>query len=359
MPRKHLLIAGGGTGGHVYPGLAVAAEMEQRGWQVSWMGRREGMERQIAAELNRAYHALPARAVVGRGLVERFQAFATLVGAAFAARSVIARQGVRVVLGTGGFVSAPGVTGARLAGRPAALLEPNAEAGAANRWLSRWAEAAAVAYPETAKSLRCPVRETGVPVRPEFFTAGAPATDGPPRLLVLGGSQGALQLNRLLPEALETLAPRVGALEVVHQVGEPHLETTRHDYACRNLGKIRIDIRAFVTDVPSEMRRAELVISRAGAVTLAEICAAGRAALLVPLVLAAGHQISNAERLAATGGAVVLPSENLTFEQLAGRLEGLLADRGRLRQMGAALETLARPGAAREIADLLIEMEAA
>ena len=196
-------------------------------------------------------------------------------------------------------------------------------------------------------------------MRPEFFTAGAPATDGPPRLLVLGGSQGALQLNRLLPEALETLAPRVGALEVVHQVGEPHLETTRHEYACRNLGKIRIDIRAFVTDVPSEMRRAELVISRAGAVTLAEICAAGRAALLVPLVLAAGHQISNAERLAATGGAVVLPSENLTFEQLAGRLEGLLADRGRLRQMGAALETLARPGAAREIADLLIEMEAA
>ncbi|MEE8137354.1 MAG: undecaprenyldiphospho-muramoylpentapeptide beta-N-acetylglucosaminyltransferase [Thermoanaerobaculia bacterium] len=352
---RHAVLAGGGTGGHVFPALAVADELAARGWRVSWIGRNEGMERRIVEGRGLPYHALPALAVVGRGPIKKAAALATLARSALKARRLMVRLQARVVLGTGGYVSAPTVVGARLARRPALLMEPNVEAGAANRWLSRWARGAAVAFPEAAAGLRCPVRHTGVPVHRGFFQVepDLPAS-GPARLLVLGGSQGARQLNQILPLALEAAVPRLPDLEVLHQVGEGHVEETRAAYAARRLGTAQVEIQPFLEDVAAAMGWSHLVVSRAGAVTLAEICAAGRAALLVPLELAGGHQRKNAERLLAAGGAEILWQET-TPETFAKVLTKLLADRRRLEAMGRALRRLARPQAAQEIADLLIE----
>jgi UDP-N-acetylglucosamine--N-acetylmuramyl-(pentapeptide) pyrophosphoryl-undecaprenol N-acetylglucosamine transferase len=356
MRARHVLIAGGGSGGHVFPGLAVAESLVEKGWQVSWLGRQEGMEKEIVEGRGLDYHGLPALAVVGRGPMARLAALATLARSALAARSMIRRLGIGVVLGTGGFASVPGVAGARLAGRPSALLEPNAEPGAANRWLSRWSEVAATGYRDTAAGLRCRVHPTGVPVREEFFTGPRRPPADSLVLLVLGGSQGARQLNRALPRALELVAPRLPELRVLHQVGDRHLNDARQAYEECDLGPLAVELRPFVHDVAPLMSGAHLVISRAGAVTLAEICAVGRAAVLVPLRLAGGHQEQNAERLAATGGAVVLSADEMNAARLAEVLGELLADRRRLESMGASLHELSRPEAAEAIADLVIEL---
>lgn len=356
MRARHVLIAGGGSGGHVFPGLAVAESLVGKGWHVSWLGRQEGMEKEIVEGRGIDYHGLPALAVVGRGPLGRLRALATLARSSLAARSMIRRLEIGVVLGTGGFASVPGVAGARLAGRPSALLEPNAEPGAANRWLSRWSEVAATGYHQAVTGLRCRVQPTGVPVREEFFAGPRRPPAGSLVLLVLGGSQGARQLNRILPRALELVAPRFPELEVLHQVGDRHLDEARDAYKECDLGTLEIELRPFLRDVAAEMSGAHLVISRAGAVTLAEICAAGRAAVLVPLRLAGGHQEQNAERLAAAGGAVVLRADEVNAEKLAEVLGELLADRRRLDSMGESLHELSTPGAAEAIADLVIEL---
>jgi UDP-N-acetylglucosamine--N-acetylmuramyl-(pentapeptide) pyrophosphoryl-undecaprenol N-acetylglucosamine transferase len=199
-------------------------------------------------------------------------------------------------------------------------------------------------------------------VRRAFFEAAdARSETGPLRLLVLGGSQGARQLNQLVPAALTRIAGGLGGIEVVHQVGAELISEAEDSYLLPD-GSAQIDARvvAFVHDVAAEMAAADLVISRAGAITVAEICAAGRAALLVPLSLAGGHQVTNARRLVASGGAVVLPPERADVATLAGLLETLLEDRQRLRSMGEILRGLAWPRAAESVADLLHEaLEAA
>lgn len=361
MAGEHALLAGGGSGGHVFPALAVADELRRRGWQVSWMGRMSGMERELVEARGLPYHGLAAKAVVGRGPFQKLIALGTLTASSWRARQMIRDAAANVVLGTGGYVSVPGVLGAALSKRPVVLLEPNAEAGSANRWLSRWASSAAVALPGMEGQLRCPSHVTGVPVRREFFEApDARPGVGALRLLVLGGSQGARQLNQLVPAALERLGDRVKGVEVVHQVGEALLDEARSTY--RESGSRGVDARVvpFLDDVASEMASADLVISRAGAVTVAEICAAGRAALLVPLTLAGGHQVANARRLEASGGAVVLPPPVANANNLATLLEELLDDRQRLRTMGEALRGLAWPRAAESVANLLHEaLEAA
>src|SRR5437764_4616654 len=185
----HVLLAGGGTGGHVFPALAVGDELRARGWRVSFTGMAGGIEERLAGERGIPFHPLPARPLVGRGLLSKAGALATLARSAGAAKRLIREIGADVVLGTGGYVSAPAVIGARLAGRPVLLLEPNGKAGVANRWLSRCATAACVGYRETIADLKCPSWVTGVPVRAAFFQVPAelPPFDAP-RLLVPGGT---------------------------------------------------------------------------------------------------------------------------------------------------------------------------
>lgn len=357
-PRRHALLAGGGTGGHVFPALAVAEELLARGWRVSFAGSPGGLEARLVPERGIPFYGLPARPLLGRGLLARARALVTLARSAVSAAALIRRLGATVVLGTGGYVSAPAVVGGRLAGRPVLLLEPNARAGVANRWLSRWATAAAVGYTETAGGLRCPATVTGVPVRQAFFAvpplAGAPATGpSPPRLLVLGGSQGARQLNRALPAAAALVLAALPGLRILHQAGARNLDETRAAYAAAGAAAARVEVVPFLDDVAGAMAASWLLVSRAGAITVAEICAAGRAALLAPLAIAAGHQQDNARLLAAAGGAEVLGVADLEPEPLAARLGALLADRARLAAMGQSARSLARPDAAAAIAGLL------
>lgn len=356
MASEHALLAGGGSGGHVFPALAVAEELRQRGWKVSWMGRASGMERELVEARGLPYLGLSAKAVVGRGPIQKVAALGTLAASSWRARQIIGDTDANVVLGTGGYVSVPGVLGAALNKRPIVLLEPNAEAGSANQWLSRWASSAAVAMTGMKEQLRCPSRVTGVPVRREFFEArDTRPSSGALRLLVLGGSQGARRLNQLVPAALQQLGDRLAGLEVLHQVGEALLDEAESTYRQSELGAHQVRVVPFLHDVAAEMAAADLVISRAGAITVAEICAAGRAALLVPLALAAGHQVANARRLAASGGALVLTPETADAATLVALLEPLLDDRQRLRIMGETLRELAWPQAAESVADLLSE----
>ncbi len=357
-----VLFAGGGSGGHVFPALAVAEELAGRGWRVAFAGTAGGIEEGLVGRHGWPFEALPARPLVGRNPLAQARALAVVARSTLAARRIVRRLGAGAVVGTGGYVSAPAVLGARLAGRPALLVEPNAEAGLANRWLSRWADGAAVAWAETGARLHCPSWVTGVPVRRAFFDLpGRPANGagaGGPHLLVLGGSQGARQLNRDLPAALAAAAGGGGlpGLSVLHQAGRGHEEAAGEAYRAAGLeagasgGGGALEIAGFVADVAAAMGAADLVVSRAGAITIAEICAAGRASLLVPLALAGGHQEGNARRMAESGAAVVVASD-AGPERLGAALGGLLADRGRLAAMGRAARALARPGAAAAIAD--------
>jgi UDP-N-acetylglucosamine--N-acetylmuramyl-(pentapeptide) pyrophosphoryl-undecaprenol N-acetylglucosamine transferase len=349
----HVLLAGGGTGGHVFPALAVAEELAARGWRVSFTGSATGLEARLVTERGLPFHPLPARPLVGRGLLDKVRSLTTLAGSARAASRMIRQLGADVVLGTGGYVSAPAVLGARLARRPVLLLEPNAHAGVANRWLSRFANGAAVGYRQTINELRCPCWVTGIPVRAAFFTVPA---ELPPasalRLLVLGGSQGAQQINQAMPTVAARLLDRLPALRILHQAGARNLDAAKQAYAAAGI-KDRVEIVPFLDDVAGAMAASHLLVSRAGAITLAEICAAGRASLLLPLSIAQGHQMGNAQLLAEAGAAEVIPSAELTPERLGDRLEALLGDLPALERMGREARGLARPRAVADIADRL------
>ena len=354
--KPHLFIAGGGSGGHVFPGLAVAEEIAARGWRVSWIGRPEGMERKLVTGRGLPYHGLTAKPLVGHGVGARLASLASLARTAFGARRLLRREDARAVLGTGGYVSAPAVLGARLAGRPAVLLEPNAVPGAANRLLSRFATAAAVAWPETATRLACRTRVTGVPIRRGFVDMAEVAPADRRRVLVLGGSQGALELNRILPPALARVAAGGVELSVRHQTGTAHAEAARRLWAELERPGLEVEVVPFVDDVAAALGEADMVVSRAGAITLAEISATGRPALLIPYGHAGGHQTDNAERLAAAGGARVLRPDETDVEGCARALAELLADGESLRRMGRALRELARPAAASSVAELIEEV---
>jgi UDP-N-acetylglucosamine--N-acetylmuramyl-(pentapeptide) pyrophosphoryl-undecaprenol N-acetylglucosamine transferase len=353
----HVLLAGGGSGGHVFPALAVGEELQARGWRVSFVGMTGGMEERLVGAPGISFHGLPARPLVGRGAFGKARALATLAGSTFAARRLIRETGADVVLGTGGYVSAPAVLGARLARRPVVLLEPNGKAGVANRWLSRWATAACVGYRETIADLKCPCRVTGVPVRSAFFQVPAELPPiAAPRLLVLGGSQGAKQINEAMPAVAARLIARFPALRILHQAGARNLDEARAAYEKAGAGAPHVEVVPFLDDVAGVMAASHLLVSRAGAITLAEICAAARASLLVPLAISLGHQVDNARLIVEAGAAEMIPSDQLTPERLATRLEALLADGARLAAMGRAARALAHPRAVADIADRVEEI---
>lgn len=347
-----VLFAGGGSGGHVFPGLAVAEKLRLEGFEIAWAGSGRGPEGRLATARGIDFHALSSRPVLGQGLWGKARATAVILGAAWTARRLVRRLDARAVVGTGGYASAPAVLGARLAGRPVLLLEPNAAPGLANRVLARFAAEAVVAYEGT--PLGCPTVVTGVPVREEFFSVEEPAEGPPWRLLVLGGSQGARQLNELLPVALRELQARGLAVEVVHQAGERHVAEARQAYAAAGLDEV--EVTPFIDDVAAAMGRAHLLISRAGAITLAEICAAGRPSLLVPLTIAAAHQVDNARRLVDADAATLIEPDVLDAATLAETLASLLADAPRRHALGAAARGLARQDAADAIAARVVAL---
>ena len=372
---RHVLLAGGGSGGHVIPALSVADELLERGCRVSYAGSAKGIEERLAGERGLPFYPLPARPLVGQGPLGKVRTLAVLGRGALAARRLIRRLEVAALLGTGGYVSAPAVLGARLARRPTVLFEPNAHVGVANRQLSRFASEACVAFAEADRELFCPTRLTGTPVRAAFFEAPtwappAPAEDGGRRmrLLILGGSQGAVELNRRLPAALESLVrdgdlgAAVDSLAVTHQCGSAHVEEARRTYHQR-LGEpvagrpaVEVDVVPFLDDMSGAMAASHLVITRGGAITLAEICAAGRPAVVLPLAAALGHQRGNAEALVAAGAAVMgtAPSADQISAELAALLGSLVRDPERLAAMASSARGLARAEAAASIANRVL-----
>lgn len=353
----HVLMAGGGTGGHVFPALAVAAELERRGHRVSWAGRARSMEHKLVTAAGLDFHELPAHPWVGKGLVSKVGAAITLLTSSLRGRVLVRRTAADAVLGTGGYVSTPAVLGARLAGRPAFLLEPNARAGAANRLAARWAKAAFVAHETAARDLSCEVEVSGIPVRADFHEIG-PLPDGNAHLLILGGSQGAQQLNQLMPMVVARLVAEseLLGLTVTHQAGGVHVDSVRAAYREHGVDiDGAVSVVPFIEDVAAAMTRAHLVVSRAGALATAELAAAGRPAVLVPLLGAgAGHQRFNAERVQESGGAIVLSGHQLDAGEFGDAVMGLLRDRPRLVAMSLSARALAQPRAAARIAETVV-----
>ncbi len=352
-----VLIAAGGTGGHVFPALAVAQELRARSVPVVWLGTRAGLEARVVPAAGIEMEWLDVGGVRGKGLATRLRAPFALAHACWQAWRVLRRRRPRALLGMGGFVAGPGGLVAPIARVPLVVHEQNAVAGLTNRILARIARRVLEAMPGTFPASRAAVH-TGNPVRADITALPAPmerfaGRTGAARLLVLGGSQGARALNERLPEALARLPDSLRPV-VHHQCGARHIEAARAAYAAAG---VEAEITPFIEDMASAYGAADLVIGRAGAMSVWELAAAGVGALLVPYPHAVDdHQTVNARWLADAGAAIVVQERELDVERLARELTALLGDRARLADRAARARALARPDAATTVADIVEEV---
>jgi UDP-N-acetylglucosamine--N-acetylmuramyl-(pentapeptide) pyrophosphoryl-undecaprenol N-acetylglucosamine transferase len=359
MSALTMVIAGGGTGGHLYPGIAVARELLRRvpDARVSFAGTSRGLESRIVPREGFELDVIRSAGLKGKSLGSRVRGAVLVPAGLLDAWRILSRRRPHVVMGVGGYSSGPVVLAAALRRIPTMVLEQNAVPGLTNRLLAPWVRAAAVTYEQTLSFFGGRGFVTGNPVRAEFF--GALASVGAPRtsvlrVLILGGSQGAHAINMAMVAAAPELVRRLPGLEVVHQTGERDLAAVRDAYQHHGLAA---RAESFIDAVAREMNDADLVICRAGATTLAELAAAGRPALLVPFPAATDdHQRKNADVLAEAGAAIMLEERTLTPERLAGEAATLLADAARRRQMGEAMRGFAQPHAAARIVDRVLAL---
>jgi len=343
---RTILIMGGGTGGHIMPGLAVADELRAAGWDVVWLGAKGGMEERLVPARGYRTAWIRARALRGKGLLSALLLPANLLYSFWQSAGTLFRERPDVVLGMGGYVAFPGGMMASLLARPLALHEQNAIAGLANRVLARLADKVMAAFPGALRGAEW----TGNPVRADIASIADPdvryaSRSGPLNLLVIGGSLGAQALNEALPQAL-ALIPEDTRPRVVHQAGTQHVEALRARYADCAVGG---EVVAFIEDMAARYARADLVVCRAGAMTVAELAAAGIPGILVPFPYAVDdHQTANARFLVEQGAAILLPQSEMTPRRLADLLDGL--DRGRLLEMARKARALGKPDAARVVA---------
>lgn len=350
----NVLIMAGGTGGHVFPALACAHEFQRRGYQVHWLGTPRGIENEVVPAAGLPLHLIEVSGLRGKGVASLLKAPFQLLRSLWQARRVMRELQPVCVLGLGGYVTGPGGLAAKLAGVPLIIHEQNAVAGTANRSLVPFARRVCEAFPDTfaASDKR---RTTGNPVRPELFlqTERAPLTERRPRLLVLGGSLGAEPLNKLLPAALAQVSQALRP-EVFHQAGKQHDEITRQRYAEAG---VEAEVAPFIKDMAQVYAWADLVICRAGALTVCELAAAGLPSFLVPLPHAIDdHQTRNADYLAKEGAAVLLPQAKTDAAALAAQLTEVMMQPETLKTMGAAARRLARPDATRSVVEICLEV---
>ncbi len=351
MAKLRVLIAGGGTGGHIIPALAVAHELVERyGAEVLFVGTARGMEQRLVPEAGFRLRLVDVGPLNNVSLFTRVSTLYCLPGSVFDCKRLIREFEPSVVLGVGGYASGPAMAAALWLKVPAMAFEPNAVPGLANRLVGKRVQAAAVNFPSAAAWFRN-AEVTGIPVRPEFFSLHPPV--GPtPHLLVFGGSQGARILNQTLPKIVSELLARVSGLTILHQSGARHAEATQDAYQATGADPTRWQVRAFLDDMPERFAQAHLVMARSGASTVAELAAAGKPALLVPFAAAADqHQKRNAEAMVAAGAAVLLNEPELAIPgRLTEELIGLLTSPDRLTAMAAAARTQAHPDAVERIA---------
>jgi UDP-N-acetylglucosamine--N-acetylmuramyl-(pentapeptide) pyrophosphoryl-undecaprenol N-acetylglucosamine transferase len=349
------ILAGGGTGGHVIPAIAIAQELRRRyAAEVLFIGTERGLEKRLVPAAGFPLQFVKIGALNKVSLSTRLKTLFNLPRALFDAGRILNEFQPDVVIGVGGYASGPAMISALRRRIPTLAFEPNLVPGFANRMIARFVSAAAVHFEQTAQYFRNPV-VTGVPVRPAFFQISrkpyAPAT---PTLLVFGGSQGARAINQAMVRAVPELMKRLPGLKVVHQTGERDYDQVYGAYAQAG---IPAEVHRFIDDMPGFFARADLVLCRSGASTVAEIAAAGKPAVFVPFPLAADdHQRRNAEALEQAQAAVVIEETRLDEVWLVDSIAALLEDPARLARMAEAARAMAHPNAAKDIAELAAQV---
>ncbi|MFK7955797.1 MAG: undecaprenyldiphospho-muramoylpentapeptide beta-N-acetylglucosaminyltransferase [Lysobacterales bacterium] len=353
--RRPVMIMAGGTGGHIFPGLAVAGELRQRNVDVLWLGSSHGMENTLVPQHGYAIENITIAGLRGRGLKTLLAAPFVLFRAVHQAQKLLRRYQPRCVLSMGGFAAGPGGIAAWLLRRPVVVHEQNSVPGFTNRVLAKLARRVLTGFPDAFEGACI---DAGNPVRREIAELPEPAERwaqrvGALRLLVLGGSQGAASLNKTLPQAL-SLLPAELPIKIVHQCGKNNEQQTRSAYA--NVG-VDAQVDPFLTDMAGAYGWADLIVCRSGALTVAELAAAGVGAVLVPFPFAVDdHQTSNAQFLVELGAARVCQEAQLTPEALAAELTTLLSDRQELKDMAIRARSAARPHAAATVAAACLEV---
>ena len=350
----NVLIMAGGTGGHVFPALACAQEFKARGYSVHWLGTPRGIENELVPQAGLPLHLINMTGLRGKGVLAFFKAPFVLIKAFMQARKIVRQLQPVCVLGFGGYVTGPGGLAAKLAGIPVIIHEQNAIAGTANRSLVPFASRVCEAFPDTfSKSAKR--RTTGNPVRRELFleTPRQTLVGRKARLLILGGSLGAEPLNKLLPDALALLPVELRP-EVFHQAGKNHDVITVERY--RTAG-VEAQVAPFIKDMAQAYGWADLVVCRAGALTVSELAAAGLPSLLVPLPHAIDdHQSRNADYLAREGAAFVMPQATTGVAEMAARLKEVLMQPEQLNSMALTARRLAKPDATHTVVEICLEV---
>lgn len=379
-----LLIAGGGTGGHVFPAIAVAKEWLRRGEErdVVIVGTKRGMEMRLVPEAGLRLETIRSAGLKGIGGMKLVRNAALLPASLLDSLAIVRRHGFAAAFGVGGYASGPMMLAAWMARAPTVIFEPNAEPGFTNRVLARLATRAATAYEDTAARWGKKAVVTGCPVRKEFFAirakeaierpwtedresaqAGKPVPPGrleargttarPFRLLITGGSQGAKPINRAVMDGMELLAARKEQVSIVHQTGERDYNAVREAYARR---EVNAEVLPFIGNMAEQFARADLIVCRSGAITVAEVAGSGRAAIFIPFAGATdSHQLRNAQALASRGAARLIPQPELSGERLAREVFSLLDQPSQLSEIGARARAHARPRAVEGIVDLIEE----
>jgi UDP-N-acetylglucosamine--N-acetylmuramyl-(pentapeptide) pyrophosphoryl-undecaprenol N-acetylglucosamine transferase len=358
-----IVIAGGGTGGHLYPGVAVARELLKRqpDARISFAGTARGIEARVVPREGFPLDFVRSGGLKGKSMVDRARGVALLPLGIVDAWRIVRSRRPHLVIGVGGYSSGPVVIAAAARGVATMLLEQNAVPGLTNRLLAPFVRAAAVTFESTSAFFGSKAFVSGNPVRPEFLDlvrnereSGAGGEASAASVLVFGGSQGAHAINMAMVEAAVELAAGLPPLRLTHQTGERDLEMVRDAY--RRAG-LEADVQPFLYDMGRRIADADLIVCRSGATTLAEITASGKAAILVPLPTATDdHQRKNAEALASAGAASLLPQTELNGPALARRILELAADAGARARIARAARTLARPDAARVIVDRALKL---
>ena len=351
---RHLMVVAAGTGGHVMPGLAVAEALRERGWSVSWLGTRVGMERQLVEPRGIAFDAIDFAGLRGKGARTLLFGGFHLLRALWQSRALIRTRKPRVMFSTGGYVAVPAGMAASTIGVPLVLLNSDAAPLMSTRMLKSLASAVLCGFDgAAAKTAGDKGMVTGNPVRAEIAQIAPPEQRyagrcGPLQLLVIGGSLGAQVLNENMPRALAMVASELRA-RVVHQCGAKHIEAVRALY--REVG-VDAEVIAFIDNMPERYAMADVVVCRAGAITVSELAAAGVASVLVPLVVSTtSHQRANAEFMAVNGAAIHLPQSELGASKLADLLRSLTRDR--LLAMAVAARSIGKPEATQTVAAVI------
>ena len=348
-----LLIAGGGTGGHVFPAIAVAREWLSRGTQreVVMVGTQRGIEMKLVPQAGLPLETLRAAGLKGKGGITLLKNFAVLFPGLLDAFAIVRRHRPVAAFGVGGYAAGPMMLATWISRIPNIIFEPNAEPGFTNKVLARMSRKIATGYEISARAWGPKAVVTGCPVREEFFSIPVRKPEKPFRLLITGGSQGALPINRTVVDAMDRLAARKHELNIVHQTGERDFNAVRTAYARR---EFLAEVVPFLGNMAERFAWADIIVCRAGAITAAEVAAAGRAAIFIPFGRATdSHQLQNAREMVRAGAGRLVAEPELTAERLTGEIFNLIDRPQEIEILAANARELARPHATRDIVDLI------